>query len=1069
MGPKYRIRLQNDRLIGPFSSEEVAELFEKKHINGQELCQQFPIGDWKKISQFPSLAPLLTVTKNPDPEILSPTTPLVNPSSTSSELDIKGLAKAPTEKTQSGIKTFKEFKFGNDISIDVNYDDLEKKYQEMVKDEDVESELEKTRLIRNASTSEVSDQDKTIIVPSKAERPTKDAKIPEVIDNKNLTHSSHNQKQLSTHEIMNEKTEFINLNSVLPSINAELKASEVELEQKARIEVNQDRQRQKELEAKKELARAEEEEFELEEDEDTGFLKQKIKPEKKKKKKGMSMIVAISFLAVFYVLLTPDEKPKASGPQYLEVKFPITQDEVDSAGAASSLSAGRVQYAKNTYANRSMATKYYLNSLQKKFSGNEAMGELILTYAELYDETKDPKASANILYKLIQLSENKMLSDLSTVTGTAFFYGKIGKYQTGINLIKNYMRAKGAISSKLLAYYLDLLISAGELVEAKKTFIKLSETPKKPFEAYYYLARFYEVDDQLAEARTTIEEGLKFYPDSVMLLLKYADYLFKEQNNSKFEEVLKKCDKLKVEGSPSYAAKLFYHLGLLSALKNKNKEATAYFKRSLNIKESDDLRSMLSSLEISGDKFSKALILESKVIDLIKRANAELKNKNLEAAFTFSIEAIDADPNYVPAILLHTKLQLRRGLFSSAIDNLQKAINNNPTNYTLKRTLIETYLKSFKLDEAQKALIELSQTKYSVRPEFASLMADNYFAKQNINLALKWYNEALVRDPLSDYDMFQVAKIFFRLKKFNDARNRLSKALLLDPKNSDYLAMNAEILFEQDNTDTALGYLRDAIAEVGEDAKLVSTIAMLYYKSGQLKEFQSYYKKIQNLSKKEESFYEFLIKAAKLEEKKEDYVTYSRELLKLNPGNLKVRLDLGEFFYENKRYSDAISEFEEIKDKLTSYPKVHFMLAKVYLTTGDIKKAKEMAKKELQLNPGLDSAYYISGEVFRSEKDFREAVLMYEKAISLNPKSAEALMSMAWIRLAQNYASEAIELYNRALKEEPSNPEIHKQMGYAYKAAGQRAMAKEKFEDYLKLSPGAADKDQTEALIRSLQ
>jgi len=112
--------------------------------------------------------------------------------------------------------------------------------------------------------------------------------------------------------------------------------------------------------------------------------------------------------------------------------------------------------------------------------------------------------------------------------------------------------------------------------------------------------------------------------------------------------------------------------------KIKTKKQQYNFKKSLKIKESDELRSMLSSLEIAGDNVSQTLILESKVIDLLKKANTELKNKNLEAAFSFSIEALDASPNYIPAILFHTKLQMTRGLFSSAVDNLQRAIATNP-------------------------------------------------------------------------------------------------------------------------------------------------------------------------------------------------------------------------------------------------------------------------------------------------------------------------------------------------------------------------------------------------------
>ncbi|MEG1540004.1 MAG: S1 RNA-binding domain-containing protein, partial [Muribaculaceae bacterium] len=48
------------------------------------------------------------------------------------------------------------------------------------------------------------------------------------------------------------------------------------------------------------------------------------------------------------------------------------------------------------------------------------------------------------------------------------------------------------------------------------------------------------------------------------------------------------------------------------------------------------------------------------------------------------------------------------------------------------------------------------------------------------------------------------------------------------------------------------------------------------------------------------------------------------------------------------------------------------------------------------------------------------------------------------------YASEALELLSRALKEDLTNPNIHKLMGDAYRAAGQRALAKEKYEDYCK-------------------
>lgn len=71
MSLKYRIRLENDRVIGPFTADEVVELYAKKHINGKEKCQQFPIGDWKSLSQFPVLVDLIKKANAQNPEYSS--------------------------------------------------------------------------------------------------------------------------------------------------------------------------------------------------------------------------------------------------------------------------------------------------------------------------------------------------------------------------------------------------------------------------------------------------------------------------------------------------------------------------------------------------------------------------------------------------------------------------------------------------------------------------------------------------------------------------------------------------------------------------------------------------------------------------------------------------------------------------------------------------------------------------------------------------------------------------------------------------------------------------------------
>lgn len=1079
MSVKYRIRLKNERVIGPFSTEEIGELFLKGHIEGTEMCQQFPIGDWKQLQFFPNLADIIKKIQEKNLRVAEPNATL--PANAKKETTRTNHSSSMQSKPIDGTKpnlTFNEFKFGKDVKIDVNYAELEKKYQAENPDLPYEDGMEKTVIIRRGPSGPSRapvEMEKTVVVKPKFEPPKPEPEkkpVKEVV--KPVVELKPAEPVKTEEELVNEKTEFINLAQALPTINAQLSVSEVELEKQAKIEETLEKKRLRDLQ---EIMLREQAIEDGEEADEVEVVEEYSRDKKdfetkvviKKKKKGMSIVALLAFVGIFWFFLQPEEKAKATGPLYVEIKFPITAPLENIPAANAALQEARTLYSQGSYKKRALASAFYINSLAQRFSGSEALGETILTYSELLDNTKDRHLSANTLYKFIQIADSKLLIDASAATGAAHFYGVIGKYQTGIYTIKNYLRAGNKPSPKMLTYYLDLLQNAGELPEAKKTYDVLSNIPKKPFESYYYLAQFNLADDKATEAKAILEEGLKYYPNSVLLLLQYSDILLKEQAIKKFEEILFKVKSLEAENSPVFLADYYRQMGFLAALKNKNKEASEFFKNSLVLRESDELRDTLAKLDIGGDKISQNLILESKVLGLLKKAKQEYKLKNIDTAFQFAIEAVDANPDYIPAVLFQAKLNTERGFFESAIYSLQRIIGVHQQNNQLKKMLVEVYIKSYKFEDAERMLAEMAQTKFATSPQYASLMAQFAEAKKNPIIAIKWYDRALSRDPLSDDDMYKMAKILVRNRRYPEARNRLSKALLLDPKNVYYHALYSEILYEQDGTDTAIGYLRDIISEIGEDPILISAITTAYFKSGQIKEFQAYLKKVLAMPKKDEAFYEFLIAAAKLEGRKDDYIQLSRDLLKLNPGNLRVRMELGELLYEEKRYDEAIMEFTEIKDKLVSYPRVHYQLARVYLAKNDMVNAKEMATKELEMNPNLDAAHFIMGEVFRLNKDYREAVVKYEKAISLNPKSVDALMAMGWIRLNQNYANESIELFSRALKEDPANPLIHKQMGDAYRAAGQRALAKEKYEDYLKLNPVAQDKDLIESLIRNLK
>ena len=49
---KYRIRLKNGRVIGPFIKTQLFELKAKGHIEGTEEAQIYPMGNWQPLKSL---------------------------------------------------------------------------------------------------------------------------------------------------------------------------------------------------------------------------------------------------------------------------------------------------------------------------------------------------------------------------------------------------------------------------------------------------------------------------------------------------------------------------------------------------------------------------------------------------------------------------------------------------------------------------------------------------------------------------------------------------------------------------------------------------------------------------------------------------------------------------------------------------------------------------------------------------------------------------------------------------------------------------------------------------------
>lgn len=1072
---KYRIKLLDERVIGPFTLNQVGELFLKNKLSGEEVFQKFPAGDWGTSELYPELENLfnriisgkITDTDLSEPDdntrakIIHAKKARIKKDDERQEEVKRKKDKVLELEKKAKLEEFQEFKFDKETKTSIDYDALEKEAQEKIEkrekekveeEEEKKPEIEATRIISKNILEEV---EKTVVVNPQALEDLKneDDEASEEAEEASESGSEEEEveEEVTKSEVISqdEATLMVSLKDLLPTSKDE--AKETEKAMKDALEESTDES--------EELKKAKEKK------------NKKNKKENKEEKKKMKPIVAFAMIVIIYMLLNPSEEETKKGIEPVKYRYSpiITKPVANETKAMELYNKGKKYYDSGTYKNRILAAESFKNSLQEKFEDNPSLGMLILTYGELFKNASDKKVASKQMFRLVQLTRAKVYKEINIAIGTALFYYNAGKSETAINIFENFTRLSSP-SVKLFSHYMDIVIELGDLVKARKIYDSLLKAPSKTPETYLSFSKYFSLDERFDEGRKILVEGIKKYPSSVALLLEYCKYLLRDQDIKELTRALKRIEELRAEDNPEYFAKYLEYTGMLSAINGDNKTATALFKKSLAIFESDSLRSKLASLDIGGDVAVENLIKESKVIDLIRQSQKYAKARNWEDAYKAAIGAVDLLDTYIPAKLHLAKLQIERGYYESALKSLTELKEDNALNPQIYLLLIKANIEARKFGAAKTEINAMSSNAKLVDSyEFASLWGDFYKMSKNEALALNWYNRAISRNPLADIDHYKMGRIFFENGHFKKAKQYFQSAITLDPINLTYQVAYSDVLFELEGAVTAISYLRDLLEDFVDNPKLLGKIAIYYYRNGEIKPYERMRNDIEELGLQDPDLYKFLIKVGEIEGDSKKVIENTEKLLELTPSDVRTWMQLAQTYYNVGMYNDGVYATDQIISRLKSYPRTHYYRAKINIKLGKLDSALEDAEQEIKFNPEIYEGYYVQGEVYRLKGDMGKALKSLEKAVTKDPKSVETLMAMGWIKLAQRYYEQARDLYMRAKAREQDNPQIRRSLGIIYQKIGQSKLALEEFEIYLKLDPGAKDRKAIEANIRALR
>jgi tetratricopeptide (TPR) repeat protein len=1079
---KYRIRLKNGRVMGPFEIESFGELYLKGHIKGSEEVQVFPTGDWKPIKSYRDIIQVLKKAKNSTKvEENTEATFIKKISDLKKELEEEKEAidepkEVVEQKTDENFPN--EFQFEKKTQVTEHIAQVESKEEinkedvAVIEDEsintEVEEEADKTEV--EEKIEETEDNDATVL----ANPPTEDVGDKTQINKDTLKYLEQlrreeaEKKKLEEEEeknkepeidLDNDSTQMVNLKDLKKELKVEAKSSENELQQIERLE--QKKKKKKELEEAKRKALEEEEEDEDEEEEEEN------------KPKLLKLVVVIAIVAFGYALLFPDEgkkKVKKIVPIYPEISFPQQYDVPNAKKAKELYIKGMKLYVSHKYPNYLQAIKFFKASVENQFKKNPAMAKLIMSYSMLLPNSKDKIENGNKIFKLVQINMSKVYKDANMAAAVANFYFKIGKNNAAVSVIERFNAIKkNKPTLELFSVYLDGLLQTGDLVKAKAVYEKLSSMPKRSLKVNISLINYCLKSGNIEKAADILVEAEKKYDNNVGLLLIKAGLLIYQEDFKSLDVVLDKVQKLEADKSPVYYSKYLEYRGMQSVAEQKVKRAIQYFKKALSINESTDLRAKLAVLDMSNDTEANLLIAESKAIKEITKAKNHIKNKNWNFAFVSAMEATRIAPNYVKAKLFLSDLQAKQSFFEESLKTLEDLFKKYPNDKDVIFALIQAYIEAYKFREAKRHLAMIVASDYRTDPEYYKVSAKYYLYKDDFNHAVGWLQQAINKNPLDDSLVFDLAKFFIRYNKFTKAKVLLNKAMDLDPSKIEYRISYADIIYEVDGAESAIGYLYDILNDFPDNPKVYSAIGIYYYKSGQLKYFEDTKEKLQKLPNKDEALYDFLIKAAKLDEKFEDVIKYSKKLIRINPANLDTRMFLGQVYLEKERYKEALREFKAVEERISTYPKLQYYMSKLYLLVDNNEKAIELAKNEIKANPTSEDGYILLGEIYRKEEKYIEAEKEYKKAQRINSKNVDTLVGLAFINYKKNQYEIALDLFTKAKNLDSQRAETYKLLGDVYRKIGQSDLAVESYKTFLDLSPDTKYREQLNSYIRMME
>jgi len=319
----------------------------------------------------------------------------------------------------------------------------------------------------------------------------------------------------------------------------------------------------------------------------------------------------------------------------------------------------------------------------------------------------------------------------------------------------------------------------------------------------------------------------------------------------------------------------------------------------------------------------------------------------------------------------------------------------------------------------------------------------------NTEKALKLFEKQLKAYPEDDASMYEIASIYFKQKKVDEALEYAGNAVSLNSENKWYKTLLIQIYQAKGDYRAASRIIQNMIETEPGNIEYLQDYALNYIYAGDFKDAIEVYDEIEEkmgiteqISLQKQKLY-LLLKRPK------EAIREVEALTRAYPDEARFLEMLAEMYVTSEKFDEALATYEKIREIDPDNPYINISLSDYYRKQGNDEMAFTYLKDGFA-NPALDIdtkiqillAYYSVNEIYNELKD--EAFTLAEILVEAHPDEAKAFSIYADLLYQDDRFDEARTAFRKVISLDSSKYVVWEQLLFIESELGDfEAMASE--------------------------